>query len=156
MKLSILVLSLTFNLSLASSTQGQTNPTEAGVKTTHEALVAAIKTGNLTMAQGLIDPQALGFFRESVRLVQLNGTYGPAQVLPDVLADLGRFVINPYETVYRVRGSTAIVAMSTQLAGKESEKTKTQSLRSTYVYIFINGNWKLLSWHTSVPPLPVK
>jgi len=147
----IVSLALTLSLVSVSGVSGETNDAEQGVKTTHQALVAAIKSGNVTMAQAFIHPQALGFFRNSQLLVQLNAPFGPAQAISAVLADLGRFGVVPYETIYRVTENTGVVVMFTHLEGKQSQKTKNLSLRSTYVYVSVDGNWKLLSWHTSAP-----
>jgi hypothetical protein len=146
--------SLALVLALATAPALSAQSTEQAVKTAHETLVAAVKSGNLTMAQGLIHPQALGFYRESVRLVELTINYRPADALPSVLADLGQFVIVPHDITYRVVGSTAIVTMSTSMqAAKKGERIKDRSIRSTYVYALVDGNWKLLSWHSSDTPL---
>jgi hypothetical protein len=147
---------LVLALALATSPALSAQATEAAVKTAHEALVSAVKSGNLTMAGALIHPQALGFYRESVRLVQLNTSYRAADALPTVLADLGQFVIVPHDTTYRVVGSTAIVSMATSMqanAEAKKDRVKDRSIRSTYVYVAVDGNWKLLSWHTSDTPL---
>ncbi|HVH29660.1 MAG TPA: nuclear transport factor 2 family protein [Vicinamibacterales bacterium] len=126
------------------------------VKATHETLVAAVKSGNLTLVQSLIHPQAVGFYRASVRLVELSANYRAADAIPDVLADLGQFVIVPHETSYRVIGGTAVVSMATSMqanAEAKKDRVKDRSTRSTYVYVAVDGNWKLLSWHTSDTPL---
>jgi len=153
MKTTFLLIAAAVGLTLASSMQpsAQTPSSEEAVKTTHAALLAAIKTGNLTMAQAFIHPEALGYFRGSVNLVQLNAAYGPPQAVADVLADLGQFDLTPYQTVYRVKGNVAVVAMYSQLQEKDA-KTKYLPLRSTYIYVSSDGNWKLLSWHTSATP----
>jgi hypothetical protein len=153
MKPTIPLLALLLTLLCTSSAPGQS--AEQSVKLTHETLLAAISTGNLTMAQALIHPRALGFFRNSANLAQLSPSYGPSQALPSVLADLGRFTATPAQTVYGVAGSTAVVAMSTVLQEKDpkSDKNTSVGLRSTYIYVLENGNWRLFSWHTSVSPL---
>jgi len=146
-------LALVAALVAAPLLSAQSAPTEQSLKTTHDALAAALKSGNLTMAQGLIHPQALGFYRDSQMLVQLRAGYGPADALPSVLADLGRFDIIPYDTGYRVIGNTGVVCMSTNLQAKKWEKAQDRFIRATYVYVNVNGNWKLLSWHGSDVPL---
>ena len=106
------------------------------------------------MAQALIHPQAVGFFRTSERVVQLTTSYGPADALPAVIADLGQFIVVPHDTSYRIVGNTGIVSMANILApAKKGERIKERSTRSTYVYTSVDGNWKLLSWHTSDTPL---
>jgi hypothetical protein len=143
-------------LALATAPVLSAQSAEDAVKTTHETLVAAVKSGNLTLVQSLIHPQAVGFFRASVRLVELSANYRAADALPDVLADLGQFVIVPHETRYRVIGSTAVVSMATSMqanAEAKKDRVKDRSSRSTYVYVAVDGNWKLMSWHTSDTPL---
>jgi hypothetical protein len=152
-KRNIPALALAAVLAWGPALSAQSSSGEQGIRVSHEALLAAVKSGNLTMAQALIHPQALGFYRESQMLVQLSGTYGAAEALPTVLADLGRFSIVPYDATYRVIGNTAVVCMSTNMQAGKSEKVKDRYLRSTYVYIRADGNWKLLSWHTSDTPL---
>ena len=152
------VLALAVILASTSPLAGQSQATEQTLKVAHESLMAAIKSGNLAMAQGLIHAKALGFYRASERAVELSSSYTAANALPTVLADLGRFGIVPFDATYRALGSTGIVLMSTNLQvtkeAKEKEKDiKSRYLRSTYVYVAVDGNWKLLSWHTSDTPL---
>src|SRR3954466_11670622 len=151
MKTTFLSIAVALALGWATQPSAQISSSEEAVKTTHAALLAAIKTGNLTMAQAFIHPEALGYFRGSVNMAQLNAAYAPPQAGADVLADLGQFDLTPYQTVYRVKGNVAVVAMYSQLQEKDA-KTKYQPLRSTYIYVSSDGNWKLLSWHTSATP----
>jgi hypothetical protein len=102
-------------LALATSSVLSAQSAEQAVRTTHETLVAAVKSGNLTMAQALIHPQAVGFYRASVRLVELSTKYNAAAALPDVLIDLGQFVVVPSDTHYRVIGNTGVVSMATSM-----------------------------------------
>jgi SnoaL-like protein len=148
--------SLALVMALATASVLSAQSAEQAVRTTHETLVAAVKSGNLTMAQALIHPQAIGFYRASVRLVELSTKYNAAAALPDVLADLGQFVIVPYDSNYRVIGNTAVVSMATSMqatAEAKQDRVKNRSIRSTFVYVMVDGNWKLLSWHTSDTPL---
>ncbi len=131
----------------------QSAVTEQSLKTAHEALMAALKSGNLAMAQGLIHPRALGFYKDSQMLVQLRSDYRAADALPAVLADLGRFAIVAYDTSYRAIGNTGVVCMATNMQANRGEKAKDRFIRSTYVYVNADGNWRLLSWHSSDIPL---
>jgi hypothetical protein len=140
---------------LGGSLQGQ-SADERSLQVTHETLVSGVKSGNVVMVQALIHPRALGFFRDSTRLVQLGGEYSAADAVPTLLADLGRFVATPTETVYRVVGTTGVVLMSTTFRAKKGEKEPDRYVRATYVYLPDGANWKLMSWHTSDVPLVKK
>jgi hypothetical protein len=151
-KARLLALISLFTLTLAiPMAPAQTGATEQSLRTAHETLMGALKSGNLVMVQALIHPQALGFFRDGQRLAQLGGSYGAAEALPAVLTDLGQFQVVPYEATYRVSESTGIVCLSASMQAKE--KSKSRVIRATYVYVVTGGNWKLLSWHTSDVPL---
>ena len=147
----VFAVAVTFAVMPGLSTQS--GATEENLRITHESLFGAIKSGNLTMAQALIHPRALGFYRDSQRIVELRPDYGAAEALPSVLADIGRFSAVVYDASYRIVGDTGIVCMANSLQPKKWEKVKARSIRSTYVYINADGNWKLLSWHTSDIPL---
>ena len=153
MKIRMLTLSLIIALATAPFLSAQSAATEQSLKATHESLMAAIKSGNLTIAQALIHPRALGFFRESQMIVELRPSYSAADVLPSVLADLGRFIAIPYAVTYRVIGNTGVVGISNSLQAKKWEKTSDRFTRSTLVYVNVSGNWRLLSWHSSDVPL---
>ncbi|MEJ2109752.1 MAG: nuclear transport factor 2 family protein [Acidobacteriota bacterium] len=131
----------------------QSAPTEKNLKLTHESFVAAIVSGNMTTAEAMIHPRAFGFFRESVRLVELGPNYGASEALPSIVKDLSDFDAVNYNTVYRAMGDTGIVCMTNSFQAKKWSKAKDYYTRSTYVYVIVNGNWKLLSWHTSNTPL---
>ena len=131
----------------------QSNPTQASLKTAHETFVNALNSGNLTVAQAMVHPNALGFFRKGQKSVELSAGYGAAQALPSVVEDLGQFNQIAYDVNYRVIGDTGIVCMASILDAKKGSKAKDRYTRSTLVYVDMNGNWRLLSWHTSDIPL---
>ena len=128
-------------------------PGEDSLKLTHQTLMTAITSGNPAMLQSVISRRSLGFFRDSQIIVQLSGDYGPNEAIPSVMADLGRFTMSPYDTVYRVSGATGIVCMAAALQPKKGERTQPRFLRSTWVYAYLDGAWQLLSWHSSDVPL---
>ena len=129
---------------------------EATLEITHELLTNALKSGNLATLSAVIHPRALGFYWQSQSVVQLRGEYSATDALPSVLDDLSKFTTIPTETVYRAIGNTGIVCMSATLTSKQGNKNLTRYLRSTWVYINADGNWKLLSWHSSEVPLTKK
>lgn len=149
----MLVLIFTLTLTAAPLHSAQSAANEQSLKATNEALLAAIKSGNIEMAKALIHPRALGLFRESQRIVELNSNYTAADALPSVLADIGRFNTVNFSATYRVIGNTGVVCMTNSMQAKKWEKTGDRFTRSTYVYINVNGRWSLLSWHTSDIPL---
>jgi hypothetical protein len=109
-----------------------------------------VKSGNLTLLEGLIHRSALGFFQESQMLVQLRTGFGPREALGPVVADISSFVTTPYQTEYRVVGDTGVACIS---AAVKDIKGVTNYLSVTYVYVWADGNWRLLSWHSSRVPL---
>ncbi|MDH4065063.1 MAG: nuclear transport factor 2 family protein [Acidobacteriota bacterium] len=144
----ILALVLASPLSL----RGQDGANQESLKSVHGLLTQAVASGNVSMIGNLVHPQALGFFRDSQQLVQLRSGYGPADVVPAVVADLSQFSSVPYDSVFRVAGDVGIVCQTSNSQPKDS-RVKPRYLRSTYVYTLVQGNWKLLSWHTSDTPL---
>ncbi len=139
----------------------QGGPNEQSLKTAHETMISSMKTANMTVLQAMIHPHALGFFRDSQFPVQIRTDYTAADAIPDVIADLGRFVALPTDTVYRVVGQVGVVCMTAALQPKKSEKQKDEKLlprylRGTYVYVSDGGNWRLVSWHGSDTPLVQK
>jgi hypothetical protein len=129
---------------------------EQSLKTAHETVMNNIKTANLVVLQAMIHPRALGFFRESQRPAEIRSGFTPADALPSVVSDLGKFVSVPTDTVYRVVGQVGIVCMTAAMEAKKGEKQLSRSQRGTYVYISESGNWKLVSWHGSDTPLTKK
>jgi len=126
---------------------------EDGLKLAHQTMVSAISSGNPAMLEPLLLRNGVGFFRDSQMIAQLGGDYGPKEAIPDVLAELGRFTIAAYDTVYRVAGSTGVVCMAMNVQPRKGEKGPPRYIRSTWVYAEIDGAWRLLSWHTSDIPL---
>lgn len=152
-KKSLLVLTAVLSLGSTGFLKGQSMSADESLKVTHETLANAVKQGNLTLIQGLIHPRALGFFWDSQMLVELRPDFGPAQALPPVIADLSRFIATPYSATYRVIDDTGVVCMTTSRVPKKGEKQPVGYYRLTYVYVQSEGNWKLLSWHSSETPL---
>jgi hypothetical protein len=140
----------------AAVAHAQGNPDEQALKAAHETLVGSVTTGNLTMAQAMIHPRGMGFFKDSQMLVQLSSQVGPANILPAVIADVGRFVSVPTDTTYGFFGQVGLVNMTATLRAKKGEKQPDRFVRGTYVYIADGGNWKLVSWHGSDIPLQKK
>ena len=140
-------------LASGSAAVAQGAPGEGRLKVTHQTLLAAITSGNPAMIESAIHRNGLGFHRESQMIVQLGGGYGPKEAIPDVLADLGRFTMAAYDTVYRVAGSTGVVCMAMNFQPKKGEKGSPRYIRSTWVYADVDGAWRLLSWHSSDIPL---
>lgn len=148
------ILSIMVIAASVGSGQAQGGPTEGSLKVAHEAMISSMTSGNMPVLQAMIHPQALGFFRESQFPVQIRGDYTAADAVPSVIAELGRFVAIPMtSTVYRVIGQAGIVCMASALQPKKGEKQIPRYLRGTYVYVFEDGKWKLVSWHGSDTPL---
>jgi len=149
------ILAVVILVGSAAVVRAQARMDEASLTAAHEALVVGVKTANLTMLQAMIHPRGLGFFRESQLPIQLGADFTANNVLPAVVADLGRFMAVPTQTIYRVVGQVGVVMMTALLvAPKESKELLDRSSRATYVYVVDGGNWRLLSWHGS--DLPVK
>jgi len=150
-----ILLALTFvgALADASLAGGQSLAPEESLRITHEAFADAVRQGNLGAAQGRIHPRALGFFFDSELLVQLGRTYGPTEALSPVIADLSRLISTNFTAEYRVVGDTGVACLTSTQVPKKGEKGKPAYRRLTYVYVRADGTWKLLSWHSSEPPL---
>lgn len=128
----------------------QAPPGSASLELTHRTVADAVRSGNLALLNGLIHPAALGFFQDSQMLVQLRPDFGPQEALGSVVKDLARFVATPYTAEHRVVGSTGVVCITSAI---RDPKGRTEYLRVTYVYVLADGNWRLLSWHSSAVPL---
>ena len=137
----------------ASALLAQGTSAEDRLKVTHQTLVSAITSGNPAMLEAVLHRNGVGFFRDSQMIVQLGGSYGPKEAIPDVLADVGRFTMAAYDTVYRVAGSTGVVCMAMNFQPKKGEKGTPRFIRSTWMYAEVDGAWRLLSWHSSDIPL---
>lgn len=152
----IVVLAIVALVGSASTVRAQESPEEHALRAAHETIVGSVTTGNLALAQAMIHPRALGFFRDSLFLVQLGGEVGTTDILPAVVGDLSRFVSVPTDTVYRTFGQVGLVSMTATLRAKKGEKQPDRFVRGTYAYISDGGNWKLVSWHGSDIPLVKK
>lgn len=129
---------------------------EPSLRLTHETVVTSVTSANLATLQAIVHPRAAGFFKESQQLVQLGGGVTANDVLPTLIADLGRFVSVPTDTEYRVIGPVGLVNLTAVLQAKKGEKQGDRFVRGTYVYLYDGGGWKLVSWHGSDTPLQRK
>lgn len=145
-----LTLAIGLLLGVCAQTPAQDGATPETLRLTHETLVRATSSGNLTRVEAFIHPRALGFFRESQRLVQLRQDYGPADVLPPVLDELAGLNAVDLATEYRVVGQVGVVCLTSDL---QVPRQRDQFIRSTYVYAYEGNGWRLLSWHNSNMPL---
>ena len=68
----VCVLALVAVICTSSAVRAQGRPDEASLKLVHETMVKSVTAGNLAVVQGLIHPQALGFFRDSQQAVRLD------------------------------------------------------------------------------------
>lgn len=156
MRTATFILTVILALGLTSPMNAQSNSAETALKMAHEFLINAVKSGNLTTLGAAIHPRALGFYRQSQSVVQLRSEYSATEALPAVLDDLSRFMTVSTETVYRAVGNTGVACMSAILTPKQGDKGPTRYLRSTWIYVNVDGNWKLVSWHSSDVPLAKK
>jgi hypothetical protein len=153
-----ILLTMATTLAIGQGAVAQPVSPEESLKVTHETLTTAVVQGNLAFLRALIDPRALGFFYDSQMIVQLGGSFGPAEAMTPVLADLSRFTATATDTTYRAVGDTGIACMTANKAINKGEKPKkgeptVSYMRLTYVYIRVGDAWKLLSWHSSETPL---
>jgi hypothetical protein len=146
------ILTIVITIGSVALGNAQSGPSEQSLQTTHETMINNVKTANLVILQAMIHPRALGFFRESQSPAQIQSGYTAADALPTIITDVGKFIAIPTQTVYRVVGQVGIVCMTALMEAKKNEKQSSRFLRGTYVYIWENGNWKLLSWHGSDTP----
>ena len=61
----VCVLALVAVIATAPTVRAQGRPDDASLKLVHETLIKSVTAGNLAVIQGLIHPQAVGFFRDS-------------------------------------------------------------------------------------------
>jgi hypothetical protein len=150
----VCVLALVAVIGTASAVRAQSRPDEASLKLVHETMIKNVTAGNLAVIQGLIHPQAVGFFRDSQQAVRLGPSLTPAAILPTLIADLGHFSsTTPTDTGYLALGNVGIVNMTTYQERKSNERGPDRFVRGTYVYLWEGGSWKLVSWHGSDTPL---
>jgi hypothetical protein len=133
--------------------RAQGRPDEASLKLIHETMIKSITAGNPAVVQGMIHPQALGFFRDSQQPVRLGPELTPQNILATLIADLGHFTSTPTDTGYKVFGTVGIVYMTTFQNRKSNERGPDRFVRGTYIYFWDNTTWKLVSWHGSDTPV---
>ena len=153
MKSRVCVVVLLAVTAIAPVVRAQGRPDEASLKQVHEIIIKSITAGNLAVVQGMIHPQAVGFFRDSQRPVQLGPELTPANILSTLVADLGHFTSTPTDTGYKVLGTVGIVYMTTYQERKSNERGPDRFMRGTYIYLWEGSGWKLVSWHGSDTPL---
>jgi hypothetical protein len=147
------VLSLVLVSAAVAALDGQGAPTQASLELAHQTLTSALTSGSPALLEPMLHPRGLGFFRNSENIAQLGGDLSSGTAIPAVLADLSRFAAADYDTVYRVVGTTGVVCMATSLRPKKGEKGQPRYIRSTWMYVHVDGTWRLLSWHSSDVPL---
>jgi hypothetical protein len=141
-------------LTAAASTAGQTLSAEDSLKATHQTLMEAVVSANAQRVAALVHPQALGFFRGSLRVADLKGGGTLSAMVEGLLSDLGEFTSNlSLSTTLRLVGETGIVTQTSMREQVVEKKKVVRSLRTTAVYVRSNDSWKLVSWHTSDSPL---
>src|SRR5262245_47740352 len=84
-----LVLAATVAVCAAASTAGQTLSAEDSLKATHETLMRAVTTADAERVAALIHPRALGFFRMSQQVAELEGGSSLQALVETLLRDLG-------------------------------------------------------------------
>jgi hypothetical protein len=152
MNRAVVVLAVAVSLASTPMLSAQSGSGEASLKAAHQLLVQSVNSGNLALLGNVVHPRALGFFRDSQMLVQLGGSYTTTDVVPAVVADLSRFTTIPYDTVFRVSGDVGVVCMTAYMQ-TSTVRVEDRYVRTTYVYARVDGNWRLLSWHSSDIPL---
>lgn len=149
----VVIVALVLAVMATPPAAAQMSAPEDGLKVVHRTLLSGISSGNPALVEPLLDQLGVGFFRESQMVVQLGGSYGRREAIPAVLADLSRFNMTTYETIYRVAGTTGVVCMAGRMEPRKGEKGGARYVRSTWVYTLIDGSWRLVSWHSSDVPL---
>jgi hypothetical protein len=150
MRAKVVCLSAAVLLAGVSTAQAQGLSREESLKGTHTLLMQAVKSANVAMITSIVHPQAIGFFRESQRPVELKPGVAVGDVVPAILTDLSFFTLTQYETTIRQFGDMGLVVLTSYA---DSSKKADRFLRSTYVYVMAGDAWKLLSWHTSDTPV---
>jgi hypothetical protein len=126
-----------------------------GLKSSHKLLAETVTSANVDLFVRRIDPQALGFFKNSQSVVQFSTRNTVKDMAPSLLAELSAFMSVTMQDKYRVIGDTGIVCSTfsrTPTTGQDKKK-RTEYNRATYVYARSQGTWLLVSWHTSNIPL---
>lgn len=140
---------------LSLSVSAQQSDVES-LKIVHGSLTDLVASGDSALLESLVHPEAMGFFRDSQLPVSLSSRLTITDIAPALLNELSKFNRSTYDTMYRVIGDTGIVCargamVPVKLSGR---KANTVYDRVTYIYSRINGNWRLVSWHSS--DMPVK
>ena len=142
-------------LGATASAAGQTLSAEDSLKATHEALMQAVTAANADRVAALIHPRALGFFRMSQQVAELEGGESRRAIVETLLRDLGEFTTSQQSltTRLRVTGETGIVTQTLRREAATGKKKVVRYLRSTGVYVRSADGWRLMSWHTSDAPM---
>jgi hypothetical protein len=85
MRMATFVLTVILAFGSTSSVNAQSESGETALKTAHEFLMSAVKSGNLTMLGAMTHPKALGFFRQRQSAAQLGSEYSATDALPAFL-----------------------------------------------------------------------
>jgi hypothetical protein len=94
----VCVLALVAIIAAAPVVRAQGRPDEASLKLAHGIMIKSITAGNFAVVQGMIHPQAVGFFRDSQQPVRLGPSLSPADILATLIADLGHFTSTSTDT----------------------------------------------------------
>jgi ketosteroid isomerase-like protein len=149
------VLAATVALGAAASISGQTLSAEDSLKATHETLMKAVAAANAERVSALIHPRALGFFRMSQQVAELQGGSSLQVLVETLLRDLGEFTASQQSLTTRLRvvGDTGIVTQTLMREAVVDGRKVVRYLRTTAVYVRSPDGWRLMSWHTSDAPL---
>jgi len=64
-----------------------------------------------------------------------------------------KITLTPVDVDFRVVGSTGVVwGLAQTMLEPEKGKSVVQSLRVSATFVEVDGTWKLMSWHSSLPP----
>ncbi len=75
-----------------------------------------------------------------------------AQIFKDFFTT-AKISLTPVDVDFRVIGDTGLVWGLTQtIVERAPGNTEVQSLRVSATFVEVDGNWKLVSWHSSLPP----
>ena len=143
------------NLILVTSAFGQSPKLsdQESLRTVHAFLARAIDSGNLDAIASRVHPEAIGFFRDAHESIVLGPKMGIKEIMPALLENLKGMVSVSYDTDYRVFGDTAIVCDRFVLQRGGRHNRSSAPTRTTYVYARSEGQWLLVSWHSSAVPL---
>jgi ketosteroid isomerase-like protein len=150
-----LILASVVTIVAAVSTSGQTLSAEDSLKATHETLMQAVTAANADRVAALIHPRALGFFRMSQQVAELEGGSSRRTLVETLLRDLGEFTASQQSLTTRLRvvDDTGIVTQTARRESVAGKKKVIRDLRTTGVYVRSADGWRLVSWHTSDVPL---